>query len=438
MIKTDNDLQELLSQELDKMSKEYGDSFSVEKINLAELSRRTGISRQRLRRLKKNNFVVMPNGNKGKKKDITVLTGYTDTIDYLLGISVTNSSVIFDRLKENGYKGSLTSIKDYIKDHKHLIPAKRQIVSPQGNRGIRYTTKPGECFQMDWGFVKVISPNGTEYQVSCFAMICHHCGQRYIEFFTNASGENLLIGMVHAFIYLGIPKRILTDNMKSIVIKKDADKKPIWQKDYEAFMKTVGFDTTLCKVRHPFTKGKVERLIRFVKDNFVAGRVFGNLTELNYQALDWCKRQNTIYHACIDGIPNDIHNIECNTVTKEIVMDKALMYYLCPERKISFDGFVNFEGRRFGVPYWYREKSCRISRKDFEITIYSRTLDQVLAIHNVTWSKKDSYCKDQYVTEMIEELPTAAVTSTMYQIEEKAHRNSFDKFSFSRMVKYDE
>ena len=55
MIKTDNDLQEILSQELDKMSKEYGDSFSVEKINLAELSRRTGISKQRLRRFKKNN-----------------------------------------------------------------------------------------------------------------------------------------------------------------------------------------------------------------------------------------------------------------------------------------------------------------------------------------------------------------------------------------------
>lgn len=33
-----------------------------------------------------------------------------------------------------------------------------------------------------------------------------------------------------------------------------------------------------------FTKGAVERLVRFVKDNFLAGRVFGTITDLNYEA----------------------------------------------------------------------------------------------------------------------------------------------------------
>lgn len=61
---------------------------------------------------------------------------------------------------------------------------------------------------------------------------------------------------------------------------------PIWQKDYEAFMKTLGFETKLYKSRHPFTKGKVERLVRFVKDNFLAGRVFYHVTDLNWQALE--------------------------------------------------------------------------------------------------------------------------------------------------------
>lgn len=35
-----------------------------------------------------------------------------------------------------------------------------------------------------------------------------------------------------------------------------------------------------------------------------------------------------------------------------------LSYYLCPEHKISFDGFVHYDGRRFGVPYWYTGKTC--------------------------------------------------------------------------------
>ena len=82
---------------------------------------------------------------------------------------------------------------------------------------------------MDWGFVKVEEGTGSEFEAACFAMVCHHDGQRYVEFFLNAKQENLFIGMLHGFSYLGIPKCVLTDNMKSVVIKRDLDGHPIWQ-----------------------------------------------------------------------------------------------------------------------------------------------------------------------------------------------------------------
>ena len=110
-------------------------------------------------------------------------------IDDLLSKSVTNSEVIYERIVENGYKGGLTQVKDYISKHRDLIPAKRQIVSPQGNRGRRYSTGPGEAYQMDWGFVNVDTDIDHSYRVACFAMICHHCGERYVEFFPNAMQE---------------------------------------------------------------------------------------------------------------------------------------------------------------------------------------------------------------------------------------------------------
>lgn len=44
-----------------------GENYSIEKVNLAELQSATGISRAKLRRLKKNGFVVKSNGNTGKK-----------------------------------------------------------------------------------------------------------------------------------------------------------------------------------------------------------------------------------------------------------------------------------------------------------------------------------------------------------------------------------
>lgn len=343
-----NDLQEILTQTLNELKTELGEKFDVNKVNLAELERRTGITRGKLRVLKANNFEVKEHGLKGKPSNNTnKISGYTGIINDLLSKGIVNSSIIFDRISDNGYKGSLSSVKDYISNNKNLVPSKRQLIAPQGNRERRYTTEPGDSYQMDWGFVTVETSYGKSYKIACFAMICHHCGQRYIEFFPNAKQENLFIGMIHAFIYMGIPKYVLTDNMKSTVIKRDNEGKPIWQKDYEVFMNNLCFETKLCKPRHPFTKGAVERLVRFVKENFLIGRIFNELTDLNYEVINWCNRQNSIYHRSVDCIPNDKHVALCLKSAPLLEETIELSQYLCPIRKISFDGFVSYEGRRF-------------------------------------------------------------------------------------------
>lgn len=336
-----NGLEDIISQAIEEMKSEQGNNFSLEKINLAELERRTGVSRAKLRRLKANHFNQKPHGLVGQKQKSTVLSGYSAYLDKLLCQGITNSVVCLKRLQAIGFEGSLSTVKRYIKAHKHLVPAKRQLVAPQGSRGRRFTTEPGEAYQMDWGFTKVVDYDNSEYNVACFAMVCHHCGQRYVEFFPNAKQENLFIGMIHAFGYMGIPKYILTDNMKSVVLHRDCEGHPVWQKDYEAFMKTVGFQTRLCKPRHPFTKGKVERLVRFVKENFLVGRVFWNITDLNRAALDWCNQQNNTYHKATAGVPQELHYSSCAGQIHPLEMNPALLFYLCPERKISFDGFVN-------------------------------------------------------------------------------------------------
>ena len=111
------------------------------------------ISRSRLRRYKKDGFIVKPHGRTGRKAEVTVLTGYTGLLDDLLRKNVTNASVCFERLREHGYTGGQTQVRVYIQNHQDLIPPKRALVAPQGNRGRRYHTGPAESYQMDWGQV---------------------------------------------------------------------------------------------------------------------------------------------------------------------------------------------------------------------------------------------------------------------------------------------
>lgn len=434
-----NGLSPIIAQAIEELKAEQGKNFSLEKINLAELERRTGLSRAKLRRLKEHGFRDTPHGLIGHKPSVSVLSGYSGLLDKLLQNGISNSAVCFRRLTAEGYGGSQTTVKRYIASHRHLIPAKRQLVAPQGNRGRRYTTEPGEAYQMDWGFTKVLDHSGTEYSAACFAMICHHCGQRYVEFFPNAKQENLFIGIIRAFRYMGIPQYALTDNMKSVVLKRDYDGQPVWQKDYEAFMKTVGFRTKLCKPRHPFTKGKVERLVRFVKENFLVGRTFWNVTDLNLAALEWCNEQNGVYHRATYAVPRDVHFSQCINNIRELREDPSLYFYLCPERKISFDGFINYEGRRFGVPYTYHGITARIMRDGDTIYIYSADMKQLLTTHDVTWSKRDRFCVDQHANILQpEEFPTAPVKSQIRMLPEPCSSLSFEKFNFDKGVVWDE
>ena len=254
-------LQEIIDEALESMAAEAVGEFDPQGCNLAEFCRRTGLSRQRARTIKSNGFKVKPHGRLGLKVATTVLSGHTGFVDDQLRRGVTNSQVVFERLVGQGYKGGLTTVKTYMADHRHLVPAKRRAVAPQGGRGQRFRSGPGESYQMDWGFVNVEDREaGETHRIACFAMCCHHCGTCYVEFFPNARQESLFGGMVHAFMCMGVPDEVLTDNMKSVVTGRDSEGRPVWNAEYAAFMDRMGFRMRLCKPRHPFTKGHVERL----------------------------------------------------------------------------------------------------------------------------------------------------------------------------------
>ena len=286
---------------------------------------------------------------------------------------------------------------------------------------------------MDWGFVKAEDSGSQELTVACFAMICHYCGTMFTEFFTNARQENLFIGMLHSFRYMGIPAHVLTDNMKSVVDHRDLEGYPVWNKDYEAFMRTVGFQTKLCKPRHPFTKGKVERLIRYVKENFLAGRSFWNVTHMNREAREWCSRKNASFHKSVYGVPQDTHSSVCAKKLGVLDENISIRRYLCPLRRISFDGFVNYEDRRFGVPGSYTESTARVMRDDDRICIYSTDMSRLLTTHEVTWGRQDSFCADQYMNPaQPEEFPTVPVQTQITMLKPPTPNLAFEKFNFDK------
>ena len=428
--KDDNDRIALAIKEME----EEGVLFKPDgKPNVPELMKRAEISRQRARRIAANGFKLLPHGNAGMVHIIALSKEEVRELDSMLTKGVTNSNVILRVIREKfGYNGSKSSVDRMKKKHSFLIPAPREVIAEQGARIKRYETGPGEMYQMDWGFVNVRCVDGTTLRLSVFAMVCHHCGMMIIEFFPNSRQQNLFIGMVHAFIYMGMPKTVLTDNMASVSNRRDPLGNPIMNTKYNAFQKACGFTTKLCKPRHPYTKGKVERLVEFVKSNFTPAREFVNITDLNEQALRWCDDWNSRMHKSTGRVPAIVHSGEPLTRTEgNEVLQHIYMEYLAPLRTISNDGFISLDGRRYGVPFSYHKKQVRVMRDKNELVIFDDSCSYEVVRHKVDWSYNLHYCEGQFSEdEEPEELPTAKVKAYMAQIEAKVEPSPLSKFDF--------
>ncbi|MFZ5975538.1 MAG: DDE-type integrase/transposase/recombinase [Bacillota bacterium] len=112
-----------------------------------------------------------------------------------------------------------------------------------------------------------------------FVMILGSSRVKYVEFASRCDLNSLQRCIVNAFSYFGgVPKEVLTDNMKTVVVGRQAGK-PIWNTRFEDFAADIGFIPKVCRPRQPKTKGKVERLVHYVKNNFLPARKFEDLSE---------------------------------------------------------------------------------------------------------------------------------------------------------------
>ena len=111
----------------------------------------------------------------------------------------------------------------------------------------------------------------------------------------------------------------------------------------------------------------MERLVHYVKDNFFPGRSFVDLEDLNRQALAWCKKADSKVHGTTGKIPlRELPAENLQEIPSQQVMDR----YRWELRRVTREGFVSFDGIRYGVPWQYSGKDVQVRLHNGEIEIY--------------------------------------------------------------------
>lgn len=186
---------------------------------------------------------------------------------------------LYGMVKVRGYPGGPSLFRQRIAE---LRPR------PMPEAYLRLKTLPGEQAQVDWGHFGSIEIGKAKRPLMAFVMVLSWSRQIFLCFYLNQQLANFLRGHVAAFaLFGGIPRVLLYDNLKSAVLERRGDAIRFHPEllDLSAHYR---FEPRPVAVARGNEKGRVERAIRYIRDNFFAGRQWHDLEDLNQQALEWC------------------------------------------------------------------------------------------------------------------------------------------------------
>lgn len=254
-----------------------------------------------------------------------------------------------DLSDENGFSAKYHSVRRFVA---RLVQKTPQLVR-------RMEVEPGEEAQIDFGTAAYVkTPDGQRRRPWVLRVVLSHSRTGYSEVVYQQTTENFIRVLENAFRYFGgVPKKLIIDNLKAAVNRGDWYDPEIHPKlqSFAAHYGTVFLPT---KPYTPQHKGKVESGVKYVKNNALAGRVFGSLEEQNAHLLDW-------EHRVAD---TRIHGTTKRQVGKQFEeVERSQLVPLPPDifpafqegrRSVSRDGHIEVAKAYYSMPPEYI--GCRV------------------------------------------------------------------------------
>ena len=199
---------------------------------------------------------------------------------------------LMEEIRLAGYTGGYSQLRDYVRQV-------RPRVVPQPV--IRFETAPGHQAQVD--FAEFDFPFGKRYAL---LVVLGYSRLLWLRYYERQDMRTLFSGLEEAFrSFGGVPRELLFDQMKSVITAdlRLLGGQLIVNEEFLRFAAHWGFRARACRAYRAQTKGKVERPIRYVRENFVYGRDFIGDAHLDAERSAWLDRANGRLHATTKEVP---------------------------------------------------------------------------------------------------------------------------------------
>jgi transposase len=331
--------------------------------SIKQIARQTGHSRNTVRRVLRE---AGPTGFQKPERDSCLdrFKPYLKDRFESCGLSAVR---LLPEIQAMGYVGSISTLRRYLHDLRPEQARQRKLT-------VRFETPPGKQAQADWGYCgRFTDAQGHLVPVYAFVVVLGFSRMLYVEFTSSMHLPVLIRCHMQAFEFFGgWTHEMMYDNMKQVRINQQ-ELNPL----FVDFASHYGFAIKTHRIRRPRTKGKVERMVHYVKDNFLNGRTFADLADLNVQVHHWLMHTaNVRVHATTGRRPLDLWRQEGLTA-----LNSMPAYKLCElvPRQAGFDGFVRFSRSRYSLPPEYAGQEVFIGHQENRIVI--RAHDMIVAEH---------------------------------------------------------
>jgi transposase len=276
-----------------------------------------------------------------RKSRSSKLDPYKAKVDELLGEGVWNSMVILRELQALGYEGSRTILREYIQPKRALRP---------GRATVRFETEPGKQMQSDWGEV-VTEIGGVRCKVHFIVNELGYSRRFHFWCTDSADAEHTYEGLIRSLEYFGgVTKEVLVDNQKSAVLQASNTGSPRFNERFVDLANWYGFTPRACRPYRARTKGKDERMVGYIKQNFfVRYRAFESWQHLNQLAEQWLREEADLrMHGTVKEVVAERFERERAYLQPLPVMRYDTSYF--EYRQVAWDGYIDVRGNRYSVP----------------------------------------------------------------------------------------
>lgn len=272
----------------------------------------------------------------GKRARQSMLTPHQDYIQerWQAGLS---ARLIYQELERLGFSGGYHTVQRYVKTLKAKDTRDQSLT-------VRFETLPGQQAQMDWGHCgQWIDESGQLQKLYVFVCVLSYSRVIYIQFTRDMRLATLVDCHQSCFDYFGgVPQEILYDNMKQVRLSPNK-----LNPAFEDFARYCGFSIRCHRAYRARTKGKVERAVKYVKQNFLPVTTFDSLTEANAKATHWMNyTANCRVHGTTQKIPFE-------QLVQEPLQQchewSAFTLRQVTHRQASKEGHVRFQGSHYSV-----------------------------------------------------------------------------------------